>query len=153
MNLLKTERIYWKRSLPFTSFNLNLLKLALVKTDPFLVGICENHSVHCFARAVLRINYPIQTPGTEGISRQDAWGILCDNMCPQKPLTPKLDFPSWTLLASWYSVPQGNNLTSKSIEGEGVDSLESELIFYSCQELKYVGVRWITLVMGKQQTP
>lgn len=92
MNLLQTERISWTSSLQSTSFNINSLKLALVKTDPFLTRNCKNDSLHCFVRTVLRINYPVQTPGTEGSSRHDAWGILCDNMYPRSPSSQTLIF-------------------------------------------------------------
>lgn len=79
------EEISWKSSLQSKSLNLNLLKLALAKIDPFLIRNCETHNLHCSVRSVLRTSHAVQTSGTEGSSRHDAWGIPSDNMYPRTP--------------------------------------------------------------------
>lgn len=78
-------KISWKSSLWSKSLNLNLLKLALAKTDPFLIRNHENRNIHCSVRSVLRTSHPVQTSGTEGSPRHDAWGISCNNMYPRSP--------------------------------------------------------------------
>lgn len=67
-------------------------------------------------------------------------GASCVITCTPEATHPKTWFSILNLGASCYSVPQGNNFTSKSLKGERVDSPISEFIFYSCQEPKYVGV-------------